>query len=76
MSDNKKINHLLERASPVRVSLEEVELQQSIKRTLSLQGALRSVPAAHVARDWERDTSPSRPCNKRVLRPGHHSKGA
>lgn len=29
----------------------------------------------YVARDWEKDTSSSRACNKRVLRPRHHSKG-
>lgn len=33
MSDNEKINHLLERASPLCLSLEEGELQRSIKRT-------------------------------------------
>lgn len=32
MSDNEKINHLLERASPLRLSLEVVELQWAIKR--------------------------------------------
>lgn len=38
MSDNEKINHLLERASPLCLSLEEVELQWSIKRTLESTG--------------------------------------
>ena len=40
MSDNEKINHLLERASPLRLSLEEVELQWSIKRMLESTGGL------------------------------------
>lgn len=38
MSDNEKINHLLERAGPLCLSLEEVELQWSIKRTLESTG--------------------------------------
>lgn len=38
MSDNKKINHLLERASPLCLSLEEVELLWSKKRTLESAG--------------------------------------
>lgn len=38
ISDNEKINHLLERGSPLRLSLEEVELQWSIKRTLESTG--------------------------------------
>lgn len=38
MSDNEKINHLQERASPLRLSLEEEELQWSIKRTLESTG--------------------------------------
>lgn len=38
MSDNEKINHLRERASSLRLSLEEVELHWSIKRTLESTG--------------------------------------
>lgn len=38
MSDNEKINHLLERASPLRMSLEEVELQWAIKRMVESTG--------------------------------------
>lgn len=73
LSDNEKMNHLRERSDPLHLSLEEVELSKAIKRTLDSTGC--SVLPAHVAGDWERDTSPSRPCNKRVLRPVHHSKG-
>ncbi|CAJ1077487.1 hypothetical protein NQZ68_008364%2C partial [Xyrichtys novacula] len=78
MSDNEKINHLLERAGPVRLSPEEERLQWSIKRKpWSTGGSALSVHCVCVlAGDWVRDTSASRPCNKRVLRPGHHSKAA
>uniref|UniRef100_A0A3Q1G688 Uncharacterized protein n=1 Tax=Acanthochromis polyacanthus TaxID=80966 RepID=A0A3Q1G688_9TELE len=52
MSGNEKINHQLERLSPLRLSLEEVELQWAIKRTTEpTGGALRSLCSPCV-RGW------------------------
>ena len=66
MSDNEKINHLLERASPLRLSLEEVGLQWSIKRMLeSTGGSALSVLSLCM---WM-ETG-----NKILLHPGHATK--
>lgn len=66
MSDNEKINHLLERASPLRMSLEVVELQWSIKRMLeSTGGSALSVLSLCM---WM-ETG-----NKILLHPGHATK--